>query len=478
MRISKLLAGERSTPSGLPNFDSTTVFVRASASALRGEDFPALGMLDTRLVPLAKRLNRLPRSVRTALYTRGGANEGIDPDELGGLDVERFREWVTDQYPDRGYPAVVIGSSNGAAVHLAALLGVPFLPQTFLVPVRRSIDADAIRADVAWGRAHAPAFLRANPDVTLAQMHDPNQDRLMVERLAYFRTKSRVLGDAYERFLDTVLEPGGTILSLECEFEWPAIDLGDRHTFQVGGLGGLEPMEYYEGSDTVARFLAEQGAGIRAWDAPEPDVDAPEAEWGFEPALRTDVERFARERGHEVRRLTFDHPQDLSPFVATLYRDRNATRRITTDRLFVQSFALVEPWWTLRTGSVPYWTAFNTRPDAAALESYLEEAEPYDEIWATLFAHGVESAGLASIERWRSALSAARDRSGFVGVDEAEYPYDVETHVRYHADLPETIRARHAHPPPMAFDRFEEIAADAATEYGLRWHEGVSPYAD
>ncbi|WP_254862007.1 hypothetical protein [Halovivax gelatinilyticus] len=478
MRISNLLAGDRSTPTGLANFDSTTAFVRASASALRGEAFPALGMIHPTLRPLAKRVNRLPRSVRTSLYTRGGANEGVDPDSLGDIDVERFREWVTAQYPDRGYPAVIVGSSNGAAVHLSALLGIPYLPQTFLVPVRRSMDADAIRADIAWGREHAPEFLRANPDVTLAQMHDPNQDRLMVEKLAYFRTKSRVLGPAYEEFLETVLEPGGTILTLECTYEWPAIDLGDRHTFQVGGHGGLEPTEYYEGSELVADFLADQGAGIRAWNTPDPDVEVPESEWGFEPKLRDDVERFARERGHGVRRLSFDHPEDLSPFVADLYRDYYATRSVESNRLFVQSFALLEPWWTLRTGSVPYWTAFNTQPNADALESYLSATEPYDEIWATLFAHGIESAGLASIDRWRSVLSAARTRSGFVGVDEAEFPYDVETHVRYHADLPETIRARYAHPPPMAFDRFEERANDLGPERDIRLHTTASPHAE
>lgn len=469
MRISRLLSDERSTPTGLANFDSTTVFVRATASALRGEDFPRLGMIHPRLLPLAKRVNRLPRSVRTAIYTMGGASEGIDPDTLGEIDVESFREWVVDQYPDRGYPAVIIGSSNGAAVHLATMLGIPFLPQTFLVPIRRSMDADAIREDAAWGAVHAPPFLEANPDVSLYQMHDPNQDRLMVRKLAYFRTKSRILGDAYESFLETVLEPGGTVVLCECESEWPAVDLGERHTFQVGGLGGIEPSTYYEGSDEIARFLADQGAGIRQWDTPEPDGSVPEAEWGFEPALGGDVERFADERGYDVRRLTFDDSHALSPFVADRYREDYGFTSGESDRLFVQSFALVEPWWTLRTGSVPFWSPFNTRPDARALEGYLANVDPYDEIWSTLFAHGVESAGLASIDRWREVISAAERRSGFVGVDESAYPYDVETQVRYHADLPGTIDARTAHPPPMDFDRFDRIADDVTGAYDVRW---------
>ncbi|MDG5758594.1 hypothetical protein QA600_04490, partial [Natronococcus sp. A-GB1] len=228
MRLSRLFADEESTPYGLPNFDSTTVFVRAAASSLRGEPFPRLGMIHPKLTPLAKRVNGLSRETRAKIYTTGGANEGIDPDDLGDIDVERFREWVVDQYPERGYPAVIVGSSNGAAVHLAALLGVPFLPQTFLLPIRRSMGADEIREDIEWGAEHAPDFLENNPDVSLAQMHDPNQDRLMVRKLAYFRVKSRTLGEAYEEFLDTVLEPGGTVISLECEYDWPGGGVDDR----------------------------------------------------------------------------------------------------------------------------------------------------------------------------------------------------------------------------------------------------------
>ncbi|MCU4926327.1 hypothetical protein OB905_10075 [Halobacteria archaeon AArc-dxtr1] len=469
MRLSQLVSGDRSTPYGLPNFDSTTAFVRATARYLHGESFPALGMIHPALVPLAKQVNYLPRRARTGIYTRGGANEGIDPDDLGEIDIEEFRQWVVEQYPERGYPAVVVGSSNGAAVHLAALLGVPFLPQTFLLPIQRSMDADAIREDIQWGAEHAPPFLAANPDVSLHQMHDPNQDRLMVRELGYFRVKSQTLGEAYEEFLKTVLAPGGTIISLECEYDWPAIDVGERHSFQLGGCGGLSPEEYYEGSEAVADFLDRQDAGIRQWDVPDPDGRLPEAEWGFEPALREDIERLAAERDYEIRRLRFDDPRDLSPFVADRYRERYADLNRPTDRLLVQSFALVEPWWTMRTGSVPYWTAFNTRPDVAHLESYLEGTEPYDEIRTTLFSHGMESAGLASVDEWRKALSNARDEYGFVGVDPTEYPYDVETQVRYHADLPETIGARHAHPPPMPFEEFEAVAEEVTAEYDIEW---------
>jgi hypothetical protein len=44
----------------------------------------------------------------------------------------------------------------------------------------------------------------------------------------------------------------------------------------------------------------------------------PEAEWGFESALREDVERFALLHGYRVRSIVFSDPEALSPLIADL----------------------------------------------------------------------------------------------------------------------------------------------------------------
>lgn len=461
----------RSTPDALANFDSSTTFLRALARYLRGEDFPNLGLAPRAVAPAVALGNHLPRRVRQSIYTRAGGNEGVSPDALADVNVETFRRWVVEQYPERGYPAIVIGSSSGAVIHLAALLGVPWLPQTFLVPVRRDCDPGAATADLEWGRSPGNALLDANPDVRLHRMHDPNQDHLLISRLGYFRVKSCRLGRAYERFLDTVLEPGGTIVVAECDLQWPTTRVDDRHVFQFGGVGGISPQEYLEGSDRVAAFLDRQGAS--RWNPPTPDEYRPEAEWGFEPSLRTDVTRVADERGYRVKRLGFEQPHDLSPLVADRYRDRYAERGIPADRLLVSSFALMEPWWTLRTGSVPYWMTFNTRPDARALDDYLDGVpEPYEEIYMMLFSNGIESAGIAPIDRWRSVLARARRRGAFVGVTPETYPADYGSYVRYHTDLPGTISARHPLLAPLSIDEFDAFASDPSREHPVRWTDG------
>jgi hypothetical protein len=88
----------------------------------------------------------------------------------------------------------------------------------------------------------------------------------------------------------------------------------------------------------------------------------------------------------------------------------------------VENFLLVEPWWTLRTGSVSFWTVFNTEPSRRALLSYLTSTDPYDEIRLILFSHGADSIGLASIEDWRDTLGQARKIGEFLGVDTRAYP--------------------------------------------------------
>ena len=58
-------------------------------------------------------------------HPRIGAAEGIDPQRLGDVNMTAVARWFADQIPDRRYPAIMIGSSNGALAHLAAALNVP-----------------------------------------------------------------------------------------------------------------------------------------------------------------------------------------------------------------------------------------------------------------------------------------------------------------------------------------------------------------
>ncbi len=83
---------------------------------------------------------------------------------------------------------------------------------------------------------------------------------------------------------------------------------------------------------------------------------------------------------------------------------------------------------------------FNVESDADALERYLDQTCSFDEIGLTLFSHGVNSVGLAPIERWRSILQRATIRGRFVGVDEDSYPQDFGVFTRYNQDIHASLR--------------------------------------
>jgi hypothetical protein len=112
------------------------------------------------------------------------------------------------------------------------------------------------------------------------------------------------------------------------------------------------------------------------------------------------------------------------------------------------------PWWALRTASVPYWMLFNVEPSADRLEQYLESARPYNDIYMMLFSHGVDSIGVASIDRWRSILQKARQQGRFIGVDEDKYPKDILTYLRYNRALRQ-IPGRFPMPDPLSLEQFD-----------------------
>jgi hypothetical protein len=442
-----------SPPPFVADFDSASAMVRAIAAYLHGEDFPAMGNPPA-LQPLARMANVLPPKAREKLFIAGGATETVDPEDLADIDLDQVGDWIHDVYPPGPFPVVAIGSSSGASTFLQAALGAPFLPQTVFVPVGQDVHPDEPTTAMELGVGPGRAFMDANPDWQLHHMHDANQDRLMVRALTYFRVKRRTIGAAYRRFLDERLADGGTILLVECHRRWSTTRIGERHVFQHGAVGGATEQEFHEGSDRVAEYLDRYDSPERTWDGPEPDTDSPEAEWGFEEALRDEVLAYAEQRGVRVVRWSFDDPHLASPFVADLYRWWHRRRGLPANRMLVQSFIAMDPYWTLRTGSVPFWMRFNMEPSLELVRDHLRARadDPYDDLHLMLFQHGVEAVGLPDGDRWRTeVLDQARRHGSTLGADLDEFPLDFAHFGRSNRAL-RSLPSRYPLPPPLPID--------------------------
>lgn len=460
-----------SPPNYIASFDSASAMSMASVHALRGEPFPALGQPPA-LKPFAKRVDRLSKPVREKGFMLSGAAETIGPRRVHKLDFEAVGRWLSDEYPPGPYPAVAVGSANGALTHLYAAMGIPWLPQTLLVPVRQQVHPDDPVAALDKARPYGRKMMEAFPDLQLHHMHDANQDRLMVRALTYFRVKRRTLGPDYERFLRERLQPGGTIVVPECTRTWGTTRVGQRYVFQHGALGGATEEEFRHGSARVAEYLERYGSPVRRWSGPEVDTESPEAEWGFAPALLDDIERFAQAHGYRVRRLTFAEPEDPSPMVADLYRWWYRRRRIPASRLIVSSFIAMDPYLTLRTGSVPFWMKFNMQPSLAALDRYLSTGEPYDDLHLMLFQHGVEAVGLPTKEQWQQVLGHARRKGTTLGVDLDEHPLDFPHYARYDEAIRRQISGRYPVAAPLTLDDLETFLEQQGDRYAVAWRDG------
>jgi hypothetical protein len=286
--------------------------------------------------------------------------------------------------------------------------------------------------------------------------------------MGYFRVKERSLGRAYEQFLEHHIPRGGTIFIVECTLKWPVKRVADRHVFQLGALGGATAGEYVHGSPRVEAYLHREGSHRRLWDPPPPDEEQPEAEWGFADTLREDIVQLARGHDWQVRRIIFEQPEDLSPFVADLYRWWYARQGAERNRLLVESFILLEPWWALRNGLVPFWMVFNKEPSFEAVNRYLDTAPPQSEIYLTLFSHGVDSIGLMPIEQWRSVLNRARRTGGFLGVDERAFPRDFAVFVRFHRALKQ-LQPQYPLPKPLSLNALDEFLDSGGYGYRVDW---------
>ena len=455
-------------------FDSASAMVRVLGSALHGREAPLLAQYPAPLEPamdwIMSQVERLPKPTVQEVYRRAGWLDAISARRLPQLRSEQLADWVVRHYPRRRYPVVFIGSSNGAAVHLAAALGAPWLPQTLLLAIRTGgLDPDDPAADMRAMMPVGRALLANNPGLALHHMHDPVQDRLMVARMAYFRVKFLRLPRAYRTFLADCLAPGGTVVLVDCALRWPTTAVGDRHVFQFGAPGGATVREFREGGPRVAEFLRHQGSDRDRWLPPAADGDSPEAEWGLAAPLAEDLTTVATERGLTVNRLRFEQPEDASPLIAGLFRDWYAGHALPTGRLLVSSFVLMDPMLAMRTGLVPYWALFGTQPSLDRLADYLARTHGYDDIRLTVFPHGADSIGLASIGKWQAVLRNARQHGQLIAIEPGHYPRHFRALTGFHRELSRLPRVPAL--PALGWDTARQYLATHSAAQNVTFHD-------
>jgi hypothetical protein len=413
-------------------------------------------------------LNLLPETLKIKLSVTTSQGQAFKPGKLDEVDDEQIARDLVAQFPRRRYPSIAIGSSNGALVHLYAALGIPWLPQTNLMLINRDepIEPDDMAADAEWGRELAQPLLERNPNLKLHQMNDPAQDRYMAIKMTYFRLKFLALPAAYRQFIEDCLEPGGTILVANCQNRWPATQLSDRHYFQVGGYGGITVDEYMNGGPRVEEFLRRNGSNQHRFIVPEITGEHLEAEWGFEEAMLDSIDALAARRGLKVKQIYFTDPREAARPIADFYRDWYESIGLPTNKLLVESFMLLDPYWCLRTGCVPYWAVFTGQPAYDGIDEYVRQYD-WDYIYLTLFSNIVRSIGVPPGRDWQRLAQRARRGHALLGADPEKFPFDLLSAFSFFDDAPKKIPFRYPRPAPVPLERFKQFLTANRCNYAL-----------
>ncbi|WP_305784429.1 hypothetical protein [Symbioplanes lichenis] len=401
------------TPERVFDPDSTgRILLESAVRALHGRDCRDR----VRMPRLSRRPALEPESRRDALAAEASA-DALPADAVDQLDAEGVAAWIVGRCPEPVYPAAVLGSPHGSAVHLAAALGAPWLPSGFTisVPYPSGAPEDA-RTACEHGAELSRRIIASNPGVTVRQVHDPVLTGPLCGTTLTLHVRWHRVPDAYRAFLGDRLAPGGRVLLLRDLRSWPTAEPVPGHTFQAGSpVTGWRPEDYTETNRGFLRLLTALGA--RRWTAPAHDLAVRYAEPAGDPGL----ENALRASGIPSHRVLYPRPAALSAFVADLYRSWLATTGAGT-HCVVGSAGLLDPGAVLAAGAVPYWCESAARPAVEAAEAWLAGSLPFDTVSVLPQPPGVGCDAYAPAATWRSVAGFARTQARLDRLATSRYP--------------------------------------------------------
>ncbi len=368
---------------------SSPVCVRSAAAALRDQWLDVYGLSSGQRLGLRAISHLGPRVVR-AVVERNQRGVGLDPRLASAIDVEAAAQQHIDEYDglDEPFDAVLVGAPNGGVAHLANALGAPFLSQHFVFSFRGNSVTDDVAAYQRHGTSLAEPILARNPGVAVINHYDPVHDRWLISSLNHIRLKLLSLPGAYRRFITARLRPGGALVFVDCISKWQQYRIGPRHTFQVGGLGGLSDQYFLD-----------------RWPLDFPIEDQPESEWGTLPELGEALEGLARERGYRFVSLRGPNPEWYATRAYEVWQrlfERASTEPWGT---LIEMFTCVNPAAVRASSLIPLWLPWNCTDSLASLRQMTPRFDRARPVLFTPLSNFSLTPDTVSWDEWVAALS-------------------------------------------------------------------------
>jgi hypothetical protein len=391
--------------------------LEAAARGVRGRTVHDLGR-----TPILGRRGTAAPGERFRALADEAAGQAVEADSAGGIDAEAVAEWITGHYRAADHPAVVLGSPHGAAVHLASVLGAPWLPMGFTVTVRRPGGAAGDwRAAADFGAGVAQRILAANPSVTVRQIYDPVSRGPLCAGTITLQVQWRRLPEAYRRFLRSALRTGGASLLIRDTRVWRVRELAAGYTFQVGSpVTGWHADDYSDDNPAFRRLR--RSLGMPVFSVPYAGTSLHYAETGGDPRCEPELRRLAAEHGHTTHRVLYHGPEVLSACVADLYREWLRRGDETGEQCVVETGALLDPGKVLAARVVPYWCESASQRAVTDAEWWLAGSEVFTGVTVLPQPPGIDCGAYASAAQWRSVAQFGRHRATVDPLAISRYP--------------------------------------------------------
>lgn len=424
--------------------DSSTVVVRGIGALLHKQDFDPFCATPLQKVG-ASLCNKLPKSARKFLMEYMTGSLGIGFNQAENISSDDLANWVASEYPETQHDSIIIGAPSGGVGHLASYLNVPFLTQHFLISFKGKFPIDNSEDYLAKCKSAASKIVQTNSDLHAIIHYDPLHDRFIVKQTGFIRVKLLSLHEAYREFLLRTLKPGGSIILVGCKFPWLQYEIDDRITFQLGGLGGVTPDEYYNGSERIEKYINEERRGSertssriehKSWLLSGYNLENhPESEWGLLPSFADDVRQFANNHNFKTLDIMLDNPEQLSEIMFNAFGKVIADEHPDKPRkILLDSFTNSSPIFNRRISARPLWLPFICDDSFRFAKRILDSQPDETEILLSLHPSFSDPFDLTKLAKWLEYLSRFK-KVNLIGVDNKTYPADLTAYYKFSEDM-------------------------------------------
>ncbi|HTX93103.1 MAG TPA: hypothetical protein VMC09_17955 [Anaerolineales bacterium] len=445
----------------MPTIESTEssspIVTRAVAAGLRGEfcdnyEFPGWqrGLLTG--------LGVFPQSVARFAISRFQSISGLPQNVLDRFSMDELIRTRLDDYAQLAgpFPAICLGAAlGGATSYLSLALGGPFLPQAFVVTLKRGSFQGNVNEYLQRSLDSALRIAEENPELMTVQHYDPVHDGWLTRFVNHLRFKLVGLPDAYKQFIRSKLTPGGAVVFLDGGASWLRYRVGPRSVFQVGGWGGVSAEEFLESSDRLRAYARRTGLKYTDWKLNNfPLERGPESEWGSEPGLAEALEAFCKAEGYRFVRVQLPHPNDFSRLAFRAAEELLAKESRSPAGVSIEMFSQFDATSVHQSGLLPLWLIFNTDDSLEYLKEMRARFPKGKPIFFSPLSTFSVTPDLVPFQEWAETLSAFPWTN--IGARPSHYPSDSKALVQWVDPLREWVEANRQ--PIQAKLTAEELA--------------------